>query len=86
MSVEIKSGEVKDAITQPSAEERYYMASQWTLMWRKFIRHRLAIVSTVLLGLMCFFAITYEFWTPYEKSFQHKNFLNAPPHPHPYIR
>ena len=79
MSVEIKSGEVKDAITQPSAEERYYMASQWTLMWRKFIRHRLAIVSTVLLGLMCFFAITYEFWTPYEKSFQHKNFLNAPP-------
>ena len=26
-------------------QERYYMASQWQLMWWKFIRHRLALIS-----------------------------------------
>ena len=79
MSVEIEGIDLKDGNGQPSVEERYYMASQWTLMWRKFKKHRLAVVSTVLLGLMYFVSLTHEFWAPYEKSFQHQDFLSAPP-------
>ena len=33
-------------------QERYYMASQWQLMWWKFIRHRLALISGGFLLLM----------------------------------
>jgi peptide/nickel transport system permease protein len=35
-------------------EEEYYLASQWTLMGRKFKRHKLAIISLVLLGFLYF--------------------------------
>ena len=50
---------------KPVAEERYYMASQWELMRRKFLRHRLAIVSMVVLGIFYFVAIFCEFIAPY---------------------
>ncbi len=32
-------------------QERFYLASQWRLMWWRFKRHRLAVVSGVLLLL-----------------------------------
>ncbi|MBV7331055.1 ABC transporter permease [Chloroflexi bacterium TSY] len=65
--------------TEITAEERYYLASQWQLMWRKFKRHRLAVVSTVLLALLYVIALTYEFWVPYGRLTQHSDFLDAPP-------
>jgi len=64
---------------ETSADERYFMASQWQLMARKFRKHKLAMVSFVLLGLMYFLATTCEFWAPYNQSTQNKNFLHAPP-------
>lgn len=48
-----------------TAEEKYYMASQWQLMWRKFRRHRVALVSIFLLLGMYIIALSYEFWAPY---------------------
>ena len=30
-------------------QERYYLASQWRLMWWKLKRHRLAVVSAVMM-------------------------------------
>ena len=39
-----------------SAEERYYLASQWQLMWGKFRHHKLAIIgASVLLVLYLLF-------------------------------
>lgn len=64
-----------------SAEERYYAASQGQLIWRKFRRHRLAVVSAVLLGCLYFVALTYEFWAPYTPMQQHESYLNVPPTP-----
>lgn len=66
----------EDEIT---AEERYFLASQWQLMWRKFKRHRLAVLSSTLLVLLYFFAITYQFWVPYGRLTKHEDFLSAPP-------
>ena len=31
--------------------EQYFVATQWQLMWRKFTRHRLAVIGGVVLVL-----------------------------------
>ena len=48
--------------TGAEAAERYYLASQWTLMRRRFTRHRLAIIGLVVLGLLYFVALFAEFF------------------------
>ena len=62
-----------------SADERYFMASQWQLMGRKFKKHRLAVVSAIVLAAMYLMAATFEFWAPYDKLDQHQEYLSAPP-------
>ena len=42
-------------------EERVYVASQWRLVWWRFRRHKLAIVSAVVLGLFYAMAVFCEF-------------------------
>ena len=51
---------------ETSAEERYYLASQWQLMWRKFTRHKLAIIGGVVLTIFYVAAIFCEFFAPYD--------------------
>lgn len=46
-----------------SAEDRYYLASQWQLMWQKFRSHRLAMFGLSVLGVMYFVAIFSGFFT-----------------------
>ena len=41
--------------TAITAEEREYIASQWTLVWRRFLRHRLAVAATI--GIIIFYLI-----------------------------
>lgn len=62
-----------------SAEERLYFASQWQLVWRKFRRHKLAVVSIFLLGILYSLALTFEFWIPYHPLTQHADYLDTPP-------
>jgi peptide/nickel transport system permease protein len=62
-----------------TAEERYYMASQWQLMWRKFRKHRLAVFASLVLFVLYFVAATYEFWQPYSTLSQFDGYLSAPP-------
>lgn len=62
-----------------SAEERLYFASQWQLVWRRFRRHKLAVGSMYLLGLLYFVAMTFEFWIPYRPATQQPDYLDAPP-------
>ena len=64
---------------ETEAEERYYMASQWQLMGRKFRKHKLAMVSAVFLFILYFVAITCEFWAPYGRMAQSLEHVNAPP-------
>ena len=47
--------------------ERYYVATQWQLMARKFIKHKLAGVAIWGLAVMYLVAFTYEFWAPYHR-------------------
>ena len=38
--------------TLTAQQERYYMASQWRMMWWKLRRHRLAVISGGFLALL----------------------------------
>ena len=61
------------------ADERYYVASQWQLMWRKFRRHRMALVGG---GVLLFLYLTTGvagFLSPYEKASRDADYLLAPP-------
>ena len=67
------------AATATSAEERYFIASQRQLVWRKFKRHRLAVISGSVLTLAYLIAFSYEFVAPYGALTQHEGYVHAPP-------
>lgn len=46
-------------------DESYYMASQWTLMWRKLQKHKLAKFSLLLLLILYLGALFADFLAPY---------------------
>lgn len=60
-------------------QERYYLASQWQLMWWKLKRHRLAMASGVVLLIMYGSILISEFLAPYNLHSQHTNFIYTPP-------
>ena len=60
-------------------QERYYLASQWQLMWWKFIRHRLALISGGFLLLMYGSILISEFLAPYNLHSRNIDAIYAPP-------
>lgn len=54
---ENEPADLGDQMEVPEAEEAYYVASQWQLMWWKFRKHRLAMVATPVLGFLYLCAI-----------------------------
>ena len=46
-------------------DESYYLASQWSLMWRKLKRHKLAQFSLALLAILYLGALFADFLAPY---------------------
>ncbi len=61
------------------SEEKFYVASQRQLIWRRFKKHRLAVFSGILLLILYFVSFTHEFWTPYRPLTQHRGNVNVPP-------
>ena len=60
-------------------QERYYMATQWQLMWWKLKRHRLAMISGAVLAFMYFSVIISELLAPYALTTRNTDFIYAPP-------
>jgi len=60
-------------------QERYYLASQWQLMWWKLKHHRLAVVSGIILLVIYFAAIFSEVVSPYNLHSRNIDFIFAPP-------
>ena len=67
------------ATTLTPEQERYYMASQWRLMWWKLKRHRLAVVSGAFLLMVYLSIVVSEILAPYDLQARHTNYLYAPP-------
>ena len=56
-----EGGRPRGAPTSTDEEERVFVATQWQLMWWRFRRHKLAMVSAAVLGVFYVFAIGAEF-------------------------
>ena len=67
------------ATTLTPEQERYYMASQWRLMWWKLKRHRLAVASGAFLLMVYLSIVVSEMLAPYDLQARHTNYLYAPP-------
>ena len=68
------------SITEMSPEmERYYMAPQWKLVWWKFRRHRLALISGAILLALYVSILFSEILAPYGLQSRHVDYIFAPP-------
>ncbi|WP_421707974.1 ABC transporter permease [Algihabitans sp.] len=60
-------------------QERYYQAGQWTIIWWKFKRHRLALASGILLLLLYLIVLLAEIVAPYNLHSRDTRHIYAPP-------
>ena len=61
-------------------DEGYYLASQWQLIWRKFRRHRLAMLSALVIIFLYSLAVFAEFYSVNDHHKRHVKYAKAPPH------
>jgi len=59
--------------------EKYYSASQWTLIWWRFRRHRAAMVASAILGLMILLGLFAEFFAPYGPTERNGSYMYGAP-------
>ena len=60
-------------------QERVFRASQLRLIWWKFRRHKLAVVSAIFLLLLYFAIVIVEILAPYNLHTRNVDFIHAPP-------
>ncbi|NMM45176.1 ABC transporter permease [Rhodospirillaceae bacterium KN72] len=60
-------------------QERFYLSSQWRLMWLKFRRHKLAVWSGLYLVLVYLSVVVSEILAPYAFTARHTDYIYAPP-------
>ena len=60
-------------------QEKYYMASQWQLMGQKLVKHRLATISFIILGILYFGAIFAPFLASQGLEDFSGSYSDAPP-------
>ncbi|WP_454856133.1 ABC transporter permease [Rhizobium binxianense] len=61
------------------AQSRIHLASQKQLMWWKFKRHRLALVSGIFLAAVYLMILIVEFLAPYGLHTRDVDFIHSPP-------
>ena len=60
-------------------QERFYLASQWRMMWWRLKRHKIAVASGIVLLLMYSSVLLCEFLAPYNLHTRDVNSIYAPP-------
>jgi peptide/nickel transport system permease protein len=60
------------------SDEKVYVASQWQLMWWRFRKHKLAIISGVIVIIFYLVALFCEFVAPYTTEMREIRLLYAP--------
>jgi len=59
-------------------QQKYFLASQWTLIWWKFKKHKLAMISGVFLIAIYLVAAFAEFFAPYALEHRHTDKIYSP--------
>ncbi|WP_425084630.1 ABC transporter permease [Ruegeria profundi] len=58
---------------------KYYSASQWTLIWWRFKKHRAAMYASIVLGLMALAGLFAEIVAPFGPVTRDTSFIEGPP-------
>lgn len=66
-------------IADQKMDERFYLASQWELIWWKFRKHKIAVISAYILGILYLAVIFCEFLSPYTPRSRFDGYEYAPP-------
>ena len=61
------------------AEQRVYMASQWQLMYRRFKRHRIAMIAAAVILAIYVVAALCEFIAPHNPNNRFAEYIYVPP-------
>ena len=69
----------KPKVTGAAAEEARYMETQWQLMWRKFRKHKLAMIGMVLLIILYTLGIFCEFFATQDMAKRSTSAISMPP-------
>jgi peptide/nickel transport system permease protein len=73
-----EEAEPEDEATLRSLEA-LYAASQWQLIWRKFVRNRVAILGGIIILLYYLAALFAGFVAPYTLSTRFREYIHMPP-------
>ena len=60
-------------------KDEYTVLSEGQLMLRQFLKHRVAVISLIVLLLLYIIVIFADFFSPYGMLTNHKDYLYAPP-------
>lgn len=71
--------EIKAAEKERLRLLKYYSASQWTLIWWRFKRHKAAMAASLLLCLMALAGLFAEIVAPYGPSTRDSKYIEGPP-------
>ncbi len=66
---------------EEDSADKFHAASQWQLMWWRFIRHRLAVISLFVVLFLYFVAGFTEFLAPYDPNVYFANYTQMAPQP-----
>ena len=66
-------------IEEKPGEEKIYVAPPWLLMWWKFRKHKMALISGVLIIFLYIVALFCEFFAPYNPEDKFIQYKLAPP-------
>ena len=66
-------------IQRPSEEEQLYIASQWKLIWWRFIRHRVAVISAIIVLSFYVAALFPEFFAIHDPRLENAPRTFIPP-------
>lgn len=80
MSGESVADKVEEALLdQQLSSTQLQAASQWVLMWDKFRKHRLALVSLIVVAFIYFVALFADFLSPFDPGKFNPRYTYAPP-------
>jgi peptide/nickel transport system permease protein len=60
-------------------QERFYLASQWRMMWWRLRRHKIAVAAGAVLTVLYLSILVTEFIAPYNLLNRHTDYIFAPP-------
>jgi len=68
--------------TREEKEAKVFVASQWQLMWWRFRRHQMAMISAIVVILIYLVALFAEFLAPFNPEIPNARYLygNSVPH------